>query len=133
VFGHFCKHGNQFKKNNQLNKTKTTMDDPTTPTPSGSDSGGNPRYKSIDELLKLAKIAIENGMSQPDLAEPLALKGYDSTEMTNGKNLYTRADALHTVQKGKYGDKVDAKDEFDSLRREIESDYGDHVDLARIA
>jgi hypothetical protein len=108
------------------------MEDTTTPTDPTPEEKVPSRYKSIDELLKLAKVAIDSASSQPDLAEPLAKKGYDSTEMANAKVLFTQAETLYLSQKDKYGDKVGAKDEFDALREEIEEDYNDHIDLARI-
>ncbi len=103
---------------------------PIDPTP--QENGGSD-YKSIEEQLKLAKIAIENAISQSDLAGPLALKGYDAPEMAAAQTLYANAEALYLAQKDKYGSKVGAKDDFDALRAEIEDDYNDHVELARIA
>lgn len=58
--------------------------------------------------------------------------GYNSTEMANAKVLFTQAETPYLSQKDKYGDKVGAKDDFDALREEIEEDYNDHIDLARI-
>ncbi|MFN0047673.1 MAG: hypothetical protein ACKVOU_00970 [Cytophagales bacterium] len=95
-------------------------------------SGAN-RYKSIDQQLKMARIAIENAVSQADLSTELAKRGYDSLEMTQAKVLLQKAEELHLSKKDKYGDKYEAKDDFDTLKEAIADEYEDHSDLARIA
>ena len=46
--------------------------------------------KNFCFLFHLAmRVAIDSASSQPDLAEPLAKKGYNSTEMANAKVLFT--------------------------------------------
>jgi hypothetical protein len=104
-----------------------------TNTPPESNENGSNRYVSIDEQLKLARIAIDNAISQADLNVPLAKRGYDSTNLKAAKDLLQKAVELHVAKKDKYGDKYDAKDDFDQLKEEIEEEYDEHADLANIA
>jgi hypothetical protein len=104
-----------------------------TPTPTPPAGASQPNsYQTIDEKLKFAKIAIDNALNVPDLAAPLAARGYDTDALQSAATLYQKAESLHLSQKSKYGDKFEATDDFDELRAEVDDSYSDHLALARI-
>lgn len=89
-------------------------------------------YKTLEEKLKLAKIAIDNALLVSELSAPLAARGYSNLSLLEALALYQKAENSYQSQKAKYGDKLGATDYFDALSDELHETYSEHLALAKI-
>ncbi len=88
--------------------------------------------QTIDEKLLEAQVAITNA-ADPEIAQPLALFGYDADRIAEGQALYETANDLHQKQGREYGDQFAATDTLQKKLEEAKATYMRHVKIARIA
>ena len=88
--------------------------------------------KTIDSFLLNAKVAIENGITNTEIAGIMAEFGYTSEKMADGNALLVKANELNIKQKKEYGEQYAATDAVSSKYDEINGSYMKHVKLARL-
>ena len=88
--------------------------------------------KTIDSFLLKAKIAIENGMSNAEIAGIMKEFGYTSEKMAEGNTLLIKANELNIKQKKEYGEQYAATDAVNNRYNQINTSYMKHIKLARL-
>ena len=90
-------------------------------------------YKTIDERLKDARLAIEGALGSPEILEALGEFGYDGATIETGKQLLESATDLVNQYKTKYGEKFEATAEIQDAVEVANKAYMKALTVARIA
>jgi hypothetical protein len=92
-----------------------------------------PYYKTIDEFLTEAQVAIANAQANAEIQEPLAAFGYTPEVIQQGAALYDRAQATVQQQKAEYGDQIGATAALAEAWKTTKATYIPHAQVARVA
>ncbi|MGD8782334.1 MAG: hypothetical protein PVH88_25655 [Ignavibacteria bacterium] len=91
-------------------------------------------YKeSINELLTKSNAALTNALENSEISEALALLGYDSEKVNEGKQLVEKVSELNAKQKKEYSEQYQATDDFNNKREAANKEYIKLVKLSRIS
>ena len=88
--------------------------------------------KSIDQELADSQVAIENALGDKKVLQRLAVLGYDTKKIREGKVLRETTMMLQSVQKKEYGLQYKATDALRAAWEEAEELFAKHVSIARI-
>ncbi|MGD8777758.1 MAG: hypothetical protein PVH88_02225 [Ignavibacteria bacterium] len=88
--------------------------------------------ESIDAILTKSGAALTNAAENADIALALALFGYGSEKINEGKTLLEKASELNAKQKKEYSEQYEATEEFNSKRETANKEYMKLVKLSRI-
>ena len=89
--------------------------------------------KSIQQQLAEARIGIENALAHPEIQQKLAQVGYNRKKLEEGKSLYDHTVSMQQTYEEKYSQKYGATDTFYQNLEEVQTLYGRHRKLAKIA
>jgi hypothetical protein len=88
---------------------------------------------TMADFLQGAKTLIENAAGLPEIAQALALYGYDSGRFEEGRRLWAEADALAKRQSLDSGGRFEATQEFDKAWAQANGAYMKALKVARVA
>lgn len=90
------------------------------------------KYK-LDDFFRSAQVAILNSIEQPEIAEAVAIYGYNKAKLNNGKALYEKVMNLHTKQVREYSEQFGATDDFHAKFESADKNFKKFVKIAKIA
>ena len=90
-------------------------------------------YKNIGSFLQEARLAISNAQNVPEIAEPIALFGFDAAMIQVGADLLAQGEALQAAQVQKYSEQYIATRTRDKARYAVDKSYSVHRQLVRLA
>ena len=90
-------------------------------------------YRSINERLTAAQVALDNVQADPVLQDALAAFGYDAERVREGQDLLAEARAAHGIVTVEYGDQFDATDAMKAAYETANTTYMRHLKVARVA
>lgn len=90
-------------------------------------------YRSINERLTAAQVALDNVQADAVLQEALASFGYQAERLQEGQDLLTEARTAHETVTVEYGDQYDATDAMKAAYETASTTYMRHLKVARVA
>lgn len=90
-------------------------------------------YRSINDRLTAAQVALDNTQTDPILQEALGALGYSAERLQEGEGLLARAREAHETMTVEYGDQYDATDAMKRAYETANSTYMRHLKIARVA
>jgi hypothetical protein len=88
---------------------------------------------SIEWKLARAQVAIDNALTEADLAAALATFGYDAARLRQGLALRETAQMLAERQSSEYGDLFTTQDAYVAARQQAHDTYMGFLKIARVA
>ena len=90
-------------------------------------------YLPIEERLRLARLAIEGTLANPEIQEAVAEFGFEPETMQEGKTLLEEASEMLNQHKLKYGEQYEATAEINEAVEIAHKAYMKELTIARIA
>jgi predicted RecB family endonuclease len=90
-------------------------------------------YRSINDRLTAAQVALDNAQVDPVLQEALGAFGYSTERLQEGEDLLARARDAHETMAVEYGDQYDATDAMKRAYETANTTYMRHLKVARVA
>lgn len=88
---------------------------------------------SYEEILFQTGLFINNSLSDTKVKNAVAPMGYPEEKLNEGEALHSEATTLYETQKKEYGEVDAAQAQYETMRKNVHSNYMDSLNIARIA